>query len=117
MYVVLAFVLLLVPFAALYVFERLARAGKGPLADPGRMIVLDGTIIPVPTPVLTLVDVPTPETVKLKDNEACVAESRIVAALLAGELDRTQYQERMADLAATDAAIRPVRLPPAGSGT
>lgn len=115
MYVVLALVLLLVPFAALYVFERLARAGEGPLADPDRMIVLDGTIVPVP--IAALVGAPTPEPVNLNDDEACVAESRIVAALIAGELDRTQYQERMAELAATDAAIHPVRLPPGKPGT
>jgi hypothetical protein len=113
MYVVLAFALLLVPFGALYVFERLAHAGKGPLAEPDRMIVLDGTIVPAATSAVALIDAGSPEPAKPIDDEACAAESRLVAALIAGELDRTQYRERMADLAASDATVRPVRLPPA----
>ena len=124
MYVVLALVLMLVPLAALYVLERLARAGKGPLADPGGMVVLDGTILPVPMPV------PVPPFVhavasdddwrrkplELVDDESCAAESRLVAALISGELDRAQYQERMADLAVADSSVHPVRLPPAPPG-
>jgi hypothetical protein len=129
MYVVLAFVLMLIPLGALYVLERLAAAGKGPLADPGGMVVLDGTILPMPMPMPMPMPVPVPGLVhavppddgwkrpsEVIDDEACTAESRLVAALISGELDRAQYQERMADLAVTDSAIRPVRLPPTGSG-
>jgi hypothetical protein len=124
MYVVLALVLMLIPLGALYLLERLAAAGKGPLANPGEMVVLDGTILPVPMPV------PVPSLVhavasdddwkrkppKLVDDESCAAESRLVAALISGELDRAQYQERMADLAAADSAVHPVRLAPAPPG-
>jgi hypothetical protein len=125
MYVVLAFVLMLVPFCALYVFERLARAGKGRLAEPDRMIVLDGTIIPTPEPAPTpapasavaLVDAAPTDPTEPIDGEACAAECRLVAALMAGDLSRTDYRERMADLAASDATIRPVRLPPASPGS
>jgi hypothetical protein len=119
MFVVLAFVLLLVPFAALYVIEWLARAGKGPLVDPDRMIVLDAGLVPVPLPALPAVasdDGPRQPRTPI-DDEACDAESRIVAALLAGDLDPGRYRERMADLAAADAAVHPVRLPPAKPGT
>jgi hypothetical protein len=112
MYIVLAIVLLLAPLGALYVLERMARAGKGPLADPDRVVVLDGTIIPVPAPVGAPDDAWKREPLGLIDDEACAAESCLVTSLIAGELDRAQYQERMADLAAADAAIRPVRLPP-----
>ena len=112
MYVVLAMVLLLLPLGALYVFERMARAGKGPLADPDRMVVLDGTIIPVPAQVVAPDDAWKRDPLRLIDDEACAAESCLVTALIAGALDRAQYRERMADLAAADAAIRPVRLPP-----
>jgi hypothetical protein len=111
MYIVLAMVLLLLPLGALYVFERMARAGKGPLADPDRMVVLDGTIIPVP-PAVAPGDAWKREPLRLIDDDACVAESRLVTSLIAGELDRGQYQERMADLAAADAVVRPVRVPP-----
>jgi hypothetical protein len=109
MFVVLAFALLLVPLATLFVFERMARSGKGPLAEPDRMILLDGAMVPIAAPVLALAS---PDPVRPADAEQCAAESRLVAALLAGELDRTEYRERMAELAASDAAIRPVRLPP-----
>ena len=116
MYIVLALVLLLLPLGALYLFERMARAGKGPLADPDRMVVLDGTIIPVPAPAVAPDDAWKREPLRLINDEACAAESCVVTALFAVELDRAQYHERMADLAAADAAIRPVRLPPdAGS--
>src|SRR5688572_5261477 len=107
MFVVLAFALLLVPLATLFVFERMARAGKGPLAEPDRMILLDGAMVPLATPVVAL-----PSSARPADAEQCAAESRLVAALFAGKLDRAEYRERMAELAASDAAIRPVRLPP-----
>jgi hypothetical protein len=112
MYIVLTIVLLLAPLGALYVFERMARAGKGPLADPDRMVVLDGTIIPAPAPVVAPDHAWQREPPRLIDDEACAAESCLVTALITGELDPAQYQERMADLAAADAVIRPVRLPP-----
>jgi len=123
MYVVLALVLMLIPLGALYLLERLAAAGKGPLANPGEMVVLDGTIFPVPMPVpapalvhAVASDVWKRKPPKLVDDESCAAESRLVAALISGELDRPQYQERMADLAAADSSVHPVRLPPAPPG-
>jgi hypothetical protein len=112
MYTGLVLALLLAPLALVYVFEQMAKAGKGPLAEPDRMIVLDGTITPAPAPVAALVDLGPAAAAHPLDAERCAAESRLVAALIAGELDRVGYQERMAELAAQDAAVRPVRLPP-----
>jgi hypothetical protein len=120
MYVVLAFALMLIPLGALFVLERMAATGKGPLANSDGMVLLDGTILPVlapvATPVCLPVDPPMPEPEPI-DDEACATESRLVAALIAGELNREQYRERMADLATSDAAVHPVRLPPARPGT
>lgn len=117
MYVVLAFALLLIPMGTLFLLERLARDGKGPLADPARMILLDGTIVPALAPFAPPFAAGMPEAVRpVDDDEACSAESRLVAALLGGDLNRAEYQERMADLAASDAAVNPVRLPPARPG-
>jgi hypothetical protein len=79
------FALLLVPFGMLYVFERMA----------GHIVAL---IDPGPA-----------DPVHPVDTERCAAESRLVAALIAGDLDRPGYRERMAELAATTG---PVRLPP-----
>jgi hypothetical protein len=112
MFVALAFALLLIPLALLYVFERMARAGKGPLADLDSSVVFGGTIVPVGGHMVALVDPGPADPVRAADAEQGSAESRLVAALIAGELDRSQYRERMAELAATDAVTRPVRLPP-----
>ena len=95
MFVALALALFAVPFTALYVCERLARAGKGPLAEPDRMLVLDGAVVAAPV-----------------EEQPSSDEGRLVAALIAGDLDRARYRERMAELAARDAAIRPVPMPP-----
>jgi hypothetical protein len=112
MFVALAFALLLVTLAVLFVVERVARAGNGTLAEPDRTVVFDGTMVPVGGRMVALVDPGPADPVPAQDTEQCAAESRLVAALIAGELDRSQYQERMAELAATDAVVRPVRLPP-----
>jgi hypothetical protein len=111
MFVALAFALLLFPLAVLFVLERMSRAGKGPLAGADGRVVYDGTIVPVGGHVVALVDPWRTALANPIDNESCLAESRLAAALIAGELDRAQYQEQMADLAAADAVIRPVRLP------
>jgi len=111
MWVVLALALLLVPFALLFVFERMGRAGSGPLAEPHGTVVFSGTVVPVGGHVVPLVDPWRTTPTKPTDSESCAAEGRLVAALIAGELDRAQYQEQMAELAAADAIIRPVRLP------
>ena len=103
---------MLVPLALLYVLERMARNGKGPLADADRMVVFDGTVVPVGGHVVALVDPGPAVQVGSADAERCAAESRLVAALIAGELDRARYHERMAELAAMDDTTRPVRLPP-----
>jgi len=106
MFVALAFALLLVPLAALYVCEWMARAGKGPLAEPGRMIMLDCAIVPMAGTVVAFVE---PEPV---DADHCADEGRLVAALIAGELDQARYRDRMAELAAADAVAHPLRQPP-----
>ena len=113
MYLALAFALLLVPFEALYVFERMAKAGKGPLAQPSRMAVLDGTIVAAPV-TGSVVGLPAPP--EPGDTEGCAAETRLVAALVAGRLSQADYQTRMAELAAKEADVRPVRLPPDKGG-
>jgi hypothetical protein len=107
MFVALAIVLLLAPLAVLYVVERMARAGKGPLAEPDRMSVLDGTIVPVGGFVPLFYPGPASADDTL-DSERCATEGRIVADLLAGRLEPAQYQRRMAALAALDATTRPV---------
>src|SRR5215212_9809375 len=106
MFVALAFALLLVPLAVLYVCEWMARAGRGPLADPDRLIVLDCTIVPM-VGVMALADPGTTAPAQPLDAERCAAESRLVAALIAGDLDRAGYREGMAELAAADAATHP----------
>lgn len=114
-FVALVFALLLVPVAVLYVFERMDRAGKEPLADSDRTVVFDGTVVPMGGHVVALVGRGPAEPDPPVDAVRCTAESRLVAALIAGELDRSEYQDRMAELAATDAMTRPVRLPPESS--
>jgi hypothetical protein len=111
MFVALALILLLVPLAAVYVFERMARSGKGPLADPDRTVVLDGFIVPMAGFVPLLGPAAPPPDSSL-DAERCAIESRIVASLMTGDLDHAKYQQRMAALAELDATTRPVRVPP-----
>jgi hypothetical protein len=111
MFAVLAIVLLLTPLAVLYVVERMARAGKGPLAEPDRMTVLDGAIVPMGG-FVPLLDPGPPSGDRSLDTERCATESRIVADLIAGTLEPGQYQLRMAALAELDATTRPVHVPP-----
>jgi hypothetical protein len=111
MWVALAFALLLVPLAVLFVFERTGRAGEEPSAEPDGKVVFEGTVVPVGGHVVALVDPWRTAPANPSDNESCAVESRLVAALIGGELDRSQYQEQMAELAAADAVMRPVRLP------
>ena len=111
MFVALAIVLLLVPLAVLYVVDRMAQAGKGPLAEPDRMTVLDGTIVPMGG-LVALLDPGPPSADRSLDTDRCATESRIVADLMTGTLDPAQYQLRMAALATLDATTRPVQVPP-----
>jgi hypothetical protein len=111
-----AMVLMLLPLVVLYVCERAAKMGRGPLADPARMTVLDGQIVPESTPPPTTArENPVSTTAELvfadpRDTERCAAESRLVRELLAGTLDRGRYQTEMAALAAGTASP-PVTLP------
>ena len=100
MFVALVFGLLLVSFALLYVFGRMDRAGTGPLAGSDHTVVSDGTVVPTGGHVVALVDRGPAEPDLPVDSERCIAESRLVAALIAGDLDRSEYQEGMAELAA-----------------
>ena len=111
MIVVLAFALLFLLVVVLYVLERMERAGEAPLADSDRALVFDGTVVPVGGHVGALVDRGPAEPDPPVDAGRCIAESRLVTALIAGEVDRSEYQERMAELAANDAVTRPVRPP------
>jgi hypothetical protein len=111
MFVAVALVLLLVPLAALYVFERMACSGRGPLAESDRAVVLDGFIVPMAGYVPLLGPAAATPDPSL-DAERCATESRIVASLMAGDLDCAKYQQRMAALAALDATTRSVRVPP-----
>lgn len=111
MWVVLALALLLVPLAILFVFERTGPTGKEPRAEPDGKVAFGGTVVPMGGHVGALVDPWPAASPHPADTESCAAERRLVAALIAGELDRTRYQEQMAKFAAADAVIRPVRLP------
>jgi hypothetical protein len=107
MLLLLAMALMLAPMVALFVCERAAKKGRGPLAAPDRMPVLDGQIVsaPVRQPPST-----EPVSTDPRDVERCAAESRLVRGLLDGTLDRARYRSEMAALAgATDSP--PLQLP------
>jgi hypothetical protein len=110
LFVALALALFLIPFALLFVFERMARAGKEPLTEPDRVTVLDGVVVPIGGYVPLIH--PGPPLTDSLGAERCATESRIVADRMAGALDPVQYQQKMAALAALDATTRPLRLPP-----
>jgi hypothetical protein len=102
MIAILAMALMLAPMVVLWVCELAAKNGRGPLAEPNRMPVLDGAVGPAPTPSPVFTDP--------GDAERCATEGRLVRELLDGTLDRTRYHAEMAALAAATASP-PVRLP------
>jgi hypothetical protein len=88
MLAIVAVVLLLTPLAVLFICERAAKNGRGPLADPDHMPVLDPQL--APPPVFT----------DERQADLCEAEARLTDALLAGTLTPARYRTEMAVLAA-----------------
>jgi hypothetical protein len=109
MLVLVAMALMLTPMVVLFVCERAARRGRGPLAQPDRMPVLDGRIVS-PSGTEQPLRPTGPVFTGPGDTEGCAAESRLVRGLLDGTLDRTRYHREMAALAAVTASP-PVQLP------
>jgi hypothetical protein len=116
MIIVFAMVLMMVPLVVLYVCEQAAKNGRGPLAEPGRMTVLDGQVVPAPAtapvparPVPAGPATPDPVFTDPGDTGRCAAESRLVRQLLAGTLERPRYHAEMAALAAGTGS--PVQMP------
>ncbi|GAA0913608.1 hypothetical protein GCM10009557_87290 [Virgisporangium ochraceum] len=109
MLMLMAMALMVTPMVVLFVCERAAKRGRGPLAQPDRMPVLDGRIVSTSIPEQPLVPAG-PVFTGPGDTEGCAAESRLVRGLLAGTIDRTRYHREMAALAAVTAAPA-VQLP------
>jgi hypothetical protein len=97
---ILAAVLVLAPFAVLYLVgdapEWATRKARSLAEAP-----------PLAAPVIALT---TEETAR------CEAEGLLARRLVAGEIDRTAYHDAMAELAASDARSRPLHVPGDSSG-
>lgn len=110
---IVALVLMAAPLVVLYVCERAAEKGRGPMADPARMVVLDGVVVSAP-PAPPASAIPGPLFTDPGDDESCAAESGLVRGLLDGTLARERYHAEMAVLAA--GTMSPPVRPPGDPG-
>lgn len=108
MLMLLAMALMLAPMVALFVCERAAKRGRGPLAAPDRMPVLDGPVVSAPAQQLR--PPAGPVFTDPRDAERCATESRLVRGLLDGTLDRVRDHTETAALAGATVSP-PVQLP------
>src|SRR5687768_16685113 len=95
---ILAAILVLAPFAVLFI------AGDPPAWATRRARDLAAARVPpvVDPPVIAL---------SAEETARCEVEGLLARQLMAGELDRAAYHDAMAELAVRDAQSRPLRIP------